>query len=167
MSLGVVLEWTIKSLVIVLTVVMGAAYMSFFERRTLAKIQSRIGPNRAGPQGILQPLADVIKLIFKEELIPAGADRKLFILAPIITVVPVFILMAVIPLGGEATIFGQTFSLGLAADINVGVIYILAIASIAVYGIVIAGWSSFNKYALLGGLRSSARSSVRFSSAVP
>lgn len=157
MSFGVVLEWTIKSLVIVLTVVMGAAYMSFFERRTLAKFQSRIGPNRAGPQGILQPLADVIKLIFKEELIPAGADRIMFILAPIITVVPAFLLMAVIPLGGEAIIFGQTVSLDLAADINVGVIYILAIASIAVYGIVIAGWSSFNKYALLGGLRSSAQ----------
>jgi NADH-quinone oxidoreductase subunit H len=157
MSFGVVLEWTIKSLVIVLTVVMGAAYMSFFERRTLAKFQSRIGPNRAGPQGILQPLADVIKLIFKEELIPAGADRIMFILAPIITVVPAFLLMAVIPLGGETIIFGQTVSLDLAADINVGVIYILAIASIAVYGIVIAGWSSFNKYALLGGLRSSAQ----------
>jgi NADH-quinone oxidoreductase subunit H len=157
MDLGTVLEWIIKSIVILLVVVTGAAYMSFFERRALARIQSRIGPNRAGPQGILQPLADIIKLIFKEELIPAGADRIMFIMAPIITVVPVLILMAVIPLGGEVTIFGQSVSLGLASDINVGVIYILAIASIAVYGIVIAGWSSYNKYALLGGLRSSAQ----------
>jgi NADH-quinone oxidoreductase subunit H len=105
----------------------------------------------------LQPIADGIKLIFKEELIPAGADRPLFILAPIITVIPALILFAVIPLGPDVVIFGRQVSLGLSDNINIGMLYLSAITSIAVYGIVIAGWSSNNKYALLGGIRSSAQ----------
>jgi NADH-quinone oxidoreductase subunit H len=102
-------------------------------------------------------VADGIKLIFKEELIPAQADKMLFILAPIITVVPALLLLAVVPLGPDLQLFGRSFSLTLAPNLNVGVLYILAIASIAVYGIVIAGWSSNSKYALLGGIRSTAQ----------
>jgi NADH-quinone oxidoreductase subunit H len=157
MELSLVLEWLVKSIAIVAFGVVGFAYLTLFERRVLAKMQVRIGPNRAGPWGLLQPIADGIKLIFKEELIPAGADRPLFILAPIITVIPALILFAVIPLGPDVVIFGRQVSLGLSDNINIGMLYLSAITSIAVYGIVIAGWSSNNKYALLGGIRSSAQ----------
>lgn len=157
MTLGLLLEWTIKSVVLITIILGGFAYLTLFERRAIARIQVRIGPNRAGPWGLLQPVADGIKLFFKEELIPDQADKLLFILAPVVTVVPVLILLAVIPLGPDLTLFGRTFSLSLAADVNVGVLYILSVASIAVYGIVIAGWSSNSKYALLGGLRSTAQ----------
>jgi NADH-quinone oxidoreductase subunit H len=117
----------------------------------------RIGPNRAGPLGLLQPVADGIKLLFKEEVIPDKADKIIFVLAPVLTVVPAFILLAVIPFGSEVSILGRSYSLSLAGDVNVGVLYLMAVASISVYGIVLAGWSSNNKYALLGGLRSSAQ----------
>ncbi|MGD2162405.1 MAG: NADH-quinone oxidoreductase subunit NuoH [Anaerolineales bacterium] len=157
MSLALLIEWAIKSIVIVLIIVGGFAYLTLLERRTLARIQVRIGPNRAGPWGLLQPVADGVKLIFKEELIPRDADKVLFILAPVITVLPALIILGVIPLGPEATLFGRTYRLDLASNVNVGVLYILAVASIAVYGIVIAGWSSGNKYALMGGIRSSAQ----------
>lgn len=157
MTLALLLEWSIKSVVIFAIIVVGFAYMTLFERRVQARIQVRIGPNRAGPWGLLQPVADGIKLIFKEELIPAKADRVLFLLAPVITVVPALIILAVIPLGPNLTLFGKEFSLGLASNVNVGVLYILAVASIAIYGIVIAGWASANKYALMGGIRSSAQ----------
>ena len=157
MTIWLLIEWLIKSVVIFAIIIGGFAYLTLLERRTLARFQVRIGPNRAGPGGLLQPVADGIKLIFKEELIPAKADRKLFILAPVITVLPALIILAVIPLGPEISAFGQRIGLGLASNINVGVLYILAVASIAVYGIVIAGWSSNNKYALMGGIRSSAQ----------
>lgn len=152
------LEWVIKSLVVLLVLLTGFAYVTLYERRALARIQTRIGPNRAGPQGFLQPIADAVKLIFKEEFIPAQADKILFILAPILTVVPAMILLAVIPLGTQFTLpFTDRVIHLYVANINVGVLYLAAIASIAVYGIVLAGWSSSNKYALLGGLRSSAQ----------
>jgi len=157
MSLALLIEWAIKSVVIILIILGGFAYLTLFERRVLARIQTRIGPNRAGPWGLLQPVADGIKLIFNEELIPAQADKVLFLLAPVITVVPALIILAVIPLGPEVTIFGRSYYLGLASNVNVGVLYILAVASIAVYGIVIAGWASGNKYALMGGVRSTAQ----------
>jgi len=157
MSWALLLEWVIKSVVIFGIILGGFAYLTLFERRVLARMQTRIGPNRAGPWGLLQPVADGIKLIFNEELIPAQADRVLFILAPVITVVPALIILAVIPLGPEVTLFGRSYYLGLASNVNVGVLYILAVASIAVYGIVIAGWASGNKYALMGGVRSTAQ----------
>ena len=157
MNTTLLLEWLIKSVVIVAFLLGGFAYLTLFERRVLAKMQVRIGPNRAGPWGLLQPVADGVKLIFKEELIPDKADKLVFILAPIITVVPALIVLAVLPFGPAVTIGGRQIHLGLADDINVGVLYILAIASIAVYGITLAGWSSNNKYALMGGLRSSAQ----------
>ena len=151
------LEWLIKSLFVIFALLTGFAYLTWYERRALARIQSRVGPNRAGPQGLLQPIADAVKLIFKEELVPAKADRILFYWAPIITMVPSIILAATIPFGPrDVPLFGREISLAV-ADINVGILYLMSIASIAVYGIVLAGWSSNNKYAMLGGLRSSAQ----------
>ena len=151
-----IIEWVIKAVVILLFCVAGFAYLTFYERRALARMQIRIGPNRAGPSGWLQPMADGIKLIFKEEVIPGRAYKVLFILAPMITVFPALVILAVIPWGTAITIFGRTIPLYL-TDINVGVLYLVAIASISVYGIVIAGWSSNNKYAMMGGMRSSAQ----------
>lgn len=147
----------LKVVLLTFTLLTGFAYLTLFERRTLARIQTRVGPNRVGPWGLLQPAADGIKLIFKEELIPDRADKPLFVLAPILTVIPALIIMAVIPFGPDLTIMGRTVSQSLAADINVGVLYLLAVSSIAVYGITLAGWSSGNKYALLGGLRAAAQ----------
>jgi NADH-quinone oxidoreductase subunit H len=123
----------------------------------LARIQVRIGPNRAGPLGLLQPVADGVKLIFKEDLIPTQADKVIFVLAPIITLIPALIILAVVPLGPPIELFGRTITLGLAPAINVGVLYLMAVSSISVYGIVLAGWSSNNKYSLMGALRSSAQ----------
>ncbi len=156
MDMILVLEWVIKSIFLILFGVIGFAYTTYYERRALARIQTRIGPNRAGPAGLLQPVADGVKLIFNEELIPAKADKILFILAPIITVLPSLIIWAVVPWGTSITIFGKEIPLYL-ADINVGVLYIMAVSSIAVYGIVIAGWSSNSKYPLMGSLRATAQ----------
>jgi NADH-quinone oxidoreductase subunit H len=130
--------------------------VTYYERKTLARMQTRIGPNRAGPWGLFQPVADGVKLIFKEEFIPKNADKLLFILAPVITVVPALIITAVVPWGREITLFGHQIHLYL-ANVNVGILYLGAVASIAVYGIVLAGWSSNNKYAMMGGIRSTAQ----------
>jgi NADH-quinone oxidoreductase subunit H len=146
----------IKAVFIIFLLLAGFAYATFLERRFIAIIQQRIGPNRAGPFGVLQPLADGIKLFFKEDIVPREADKVIFTLAPAITAVPALIVLAVVPVGGDVTLFGYHTSLGL-ADINVGVLYILAVISISVYGVVLAGWASANKYAMLGGLRSSAQ----------
>jgi len=151
-----VLEWAVKSLILILVMLGGFAYLTLYERKVLARIQVRVGPNRAGPWGILQPIADAIKLIFKEELVPAKAYKLIFILAPIVTLVPAVVITAVVPWGPDIQAFGRTIHLYI-ADINVGVLYITSVASIAVYGIVLAGWSSNNKYAMLGGLRATAQ----------
>jgi NADH-quinone oxidoreductase subunit H len=152
------LELVIKAFVMIFVLLTGFAYLTLYERRALARIQVRIGPNRAGWQGVLQPIADAVKLIFKEEFTPAHADKLIFVIAPIVTVVPAMIIAAVIPLGTQFTLpfVNRVISLHV-ADINVGVLYLTAIASIAVYGIVLAGWSSNNKYAMLGGMRSTAQ----------
>lgn len=151
-----ILEWVIKSIALILFGLVGFAYTTWFERRALARIQTRIGPNRAGPAGLLQPVADAFKLIFKEELIPAQADKFLFLLAPALTLLPSLIIWAVVPWGTSITLFGREITLYL-VDINVGVLYIMAVASIAVYGIVLAGWSSNSKYPLLSSLRAAAQ----------
>ncbi len=156
MDAAMIWEWVIKSVIIILVMTAGFAYVTWYERRVLAKMQVRIGPDRVGWQGLLQPVADGIKLIFKEELIPAGADKLIFVLAPVITVIPALVITAVIPWGSIVELFGRTVSLQL-ADINVGVLYILSVTSISVYGITLAGWSSNNKYAMLGGLRATAQ----------
>lgn len=150
------LEWVLKGLILCLLLLTGFAYLTLYERRALARIQIRVGPNRAGPQGLLQPIADAVKLIFKEELTPAKVYKPIFLLAPVLTVVPSLIIAAVIPLGTSFMLFGREINLYV-ADLNVGVLYLASIASIAVYGIVLAGWSSNNKYAMLGGIRSSAQ----------
>jgi NADH-quinone oxidoreductase subunit H len=150
------LEWAIKSVISIVVLLTGFAYMTWTERKFSALLQQRYGPNRAGPFGLLLPVADAIKLIVKEEVIPGGADKVSFLLAPVITVVPALVILAVVPWGPTVEIFGRQISLGL-ADLNVGMLYILAVASIAVYGVALAGWSSNNKYTLLGGLRSSAQ----------
>ncbi len=153
---ALVWEWIIKSLILIIFLTVGFMYVTVYERRFLARIQSRIGPNRAGPFGLLQPAADGLKLIFKEELIPANADKFIFVIAPIITVIPALIVLAVIPWGESLNLFGRQVDL-LISDVNVAVVYIMAVTSISVYGITLAGWSSNNKYALLGGLRATAQ----------
>lgn len=156
MDWSLLFEWVIKSVVLVLILLGGFAYLTLFERKVLARMQTRIGPNRAGPFGLLQPIADAVKLIFKEEFTPDQAQKFIFILAPIITVVPAVAIAAVVPWGETVNLFGRPTTLYL-ADVSVGVLYIMAIASIAIYGITLAGWSSNNKYALLGGLRATAQ----------
>jgi NADH-quinone oxidoreductase subunit H len=156
MTLALVIEWLIKAIVLVFILLGGFAYLTLYERKALARIQMRVGPNRAGPWGILQPIADAVKLIFKEELMPARADKLLFFLAPVVTLVPALVITAVVPWGPTLHVFGRDITLYI-ADINVGVLYIMSVASIAVYGIVLAGWSSNNKYAMMGGLRSTAQ----------
>jgi len=149
-------EWIVKGFVLCLILLTGFAYLTLYERRALARMQVRVGPNRAGYQGLLQPVADAVKLIFKEELTPARVYKVVFVLAPILTVVPSLVLAAVIPLGTSFTLGGRVINLYV-ANLNVGILYLASIASIAVYGIVLAGWSSNNKYAMLGGVRSSAQ----------
>ncbi|MFQ6058076.1 MAG: NADH-quinone oxidoreductase subunit NuoH [Anaerolineae bacterium] len=146
----------VKSIVIVGFLLTGFAYMTWLERKVVAHIQSRIGPNRAGPFGLLQPLADGLKLIFKEDIIPAQADKVIYFLAPAMSLVPALMAFAVVPLGPRVTILGRPLDLYL-ADVNIALLYVLAVSSLGVYGIVLAGWSSNNKYSLLGGLRSSAQ----------
>lgn len=146
----------VHTLILVFGITTGFAYLTFFERRLLARLQARVGPNRAGPWGLLQPAADAVKLMFKEDIMPAEADRVVFVLAPIVATIPALVLFAVIPFGREVTIGGLTIDLTL-ADINIGLLYILAITSIAVYGITMGGWASNNKYSMLGGIRATAQ----------
>jgi len=146
-------------LVVFHALLLSAAAMVWVERRVAAALQQRLGPIRVGWQGLLQPFADVLKLMFKEELRPKAADAILFALAPIISAACAFAAFAVVPFGGETTFFGllsEPIRLQV-ADVNVAALVIFAIASMSVYGIVLAGWSSNSKYSLLGGLRSSAQ----------
>lgn len=156
MSAALIWEWILKSLFLILFLTLAFAYTTLYERKLLARIQSRVGPNRVGPKGLLQPIADAVKAFFKEELEPAGAEKLLFILAPVITMVPALIVLAVVPWGTSVTIGGREIALSI-TDVNVGVLYITAVTSISVYGITLAGWSSNNKYSLLGGIRSTAQ----------
>jgi len=156
MDTALIIEWIVKSLILIVALLVGFMYLTLYERKALARIQVRIGPNRAGPRGWFQPMADGLKLVFKEELIPANSYKLIFILAPIITVVPALIILAVVPWGDTVTLFGREISLSV-SNLNIGILYITAIASISIYGIVLAGWSSNNKYAMLGGIRSSAQ----------
>ena len=157
MDFALLIEWVVKSIVLIVILLTGFAYLTYMERKFLGRFQNRYGPNRAGPLGLLQPVADGVKLIFKEELIPDKADKLIFVAAPIITSVPAWVLLAVIPFGGVVNLFGRPIDLSVAGNVNTGVLYISAITSISVYGIVLAGWSSNNKYATMGGIRSSAQ----------
>src|SRR6266581_2138181 len=150
--------------VVKITVVMGVvlltvAFLTLAERKVLSWMQDRMGPMEVGPYGTLQPIADGIKLFFKEDIIPAGANRFLFSLAPILSLVPAFIGFAVMPYGPnqEIELFGVTIKPFIITDINIGILYILAFTSIGAYGVILGGWASNNKYSLLGGLRAAAQ----------
>jgi len=145
-----------KALAIFVFLVLMTLFTIWAERRVVGRMQHRIGPNRVGPAGLLQSLADGIKLALKEDIIPKAADKVVFVLAPILSVTPSFMAFAVMPFGPEVSVFGHRTNLQL-TDLPVAVLYILAVASVGIYGIVLAGWSSGSTYPLLGGLRSSAQ----------
>lgn len=157
----VVVVKAVLALVLLLTSVL---FMVWFERKAISDLQNRIGPNRAGPFGLFQTVADGLKFFMKEDSLPDRADKRVFILAPYLTAIPAFLVFAVIPIGGdfsggkqgEITVFGHTTLMQL-ADPPIGVLFILAMSSIAVYGIMLAGWSSGSKYPLLGSVRASAQ----------
>src|SRR5947209_13832611 len=132
------------------------AYLQWIERKVIAHIQLRVGPRRVGPHGLLQPLADVIKLMTKEDMIPSHVNTVFYLLAPFMAVTFALISISVIPFGTEINVFGVRTWMQL-TDLNFGVLFILALSSVGVYGVALAGWSSNNKYALIGGLRSSAQ----------
>jgi NADH-quinone oxidoreductase subunit H len=138
--------------IIFLVIMTLAAYLVLVERRLLARIQDRKGPNRVGPQGTLQPIADFIKLLTKEDFCPDAADRWLFYFAPAIAAIPALMTFAVVPFGAPITILGRTVPLQM-ADVNVGLLVFLALSSVAVYSVAIGGWASNSKYALLGSIR--------------
>jgi NADH-quinone oxidoreductase subunit H len=146
----------VKTLVVFVFLMVMTLFMIWAERRVVARMQQRLGPNRVGPFGILQGLADGIKLALKEDLIPSAADRMVFILAPIISAIPAFMAFAVIPFGPTVSIFGKHTNLQL-TDLPVAVLFVLAMSSMGIYGIVLAGWSSGSTYPLLGGVRSAAQ----------
>ena len=147
----------IKILVMFAVVLLTVAELVYTERKISAWIQNRIGPNRVGWKGLLQPYADVIKLLLKEDIVPTAANRFIHTLAPIISIGVAFSTLAVVPIAGETiTMFGREVQMVI-ADVNIGILYILALTSMGVYGLTLSGWSSNNKYSLLGGLRSSAQ----------
>jgi NADH-quinone oxidoreductase subunit H len=146
----------LKIIILLNMVLVAVTYMVLLERKVIAWVQVRLGPMRVGPHGVLQPIADAVKLLIKEDITPARADRWVFTLAPIIVLVPALIVFAVIPFGDEVTLFGRTITLYI-TDINVGLLYVVAVTSIGVYGIILGGWASNSKYPLLASLRASAQ----------
>ena len=147
----------IKSAIVIFALLTAFAYMTLIERRVVAKMQGRLGPNRAGPSGIFQPVADAVKMAFKEQIVPTQAKKSIYLIAPIISVVVALCAFAVVPIGnnwldGKHTVWDPVIG-----DINVGLLWILSISSLAVYGIVLGGWASGNRYSLLGSLRSAAQ----------
>ena len=149
-------EALIKSVIIIIFLLTGFAYMTLFERRAVARLQGRLGPNRVGPAGLFQPIADGVKLVLKEQLTPRDAVLPLYWIAPAISGVVAFLSFAVIPVGPAFEVAGRTIQPWL-ADVSIGILYILAITSLGVYGIVLGGWASGNKYSLIGAIRSSAQ----------
>ncbi len=146
----------LKILIVLNAVLVAVTFMVLLERKVIAWTQVRLGPMRVGPHGILQPIADVIKLMIKEDITPVKADRWIFTMAPMLVLIPALVMFAVIPFGESASLFGREVTLYI-TDINVGLLYIVSVASIGVYGIILAGWSSNSKYPLLAGLRASAQ----------
>src|ERR1700755_3511539 len=146
----------LKIVIVLNATLVGVTYMVLLERKVMAGAQRRRGPMRVGPYGILQPVADAVKLILKEDITPARADKWVFTAAPIIVMVPALITFAVIPFGPVVSLFGRQVSLGI-TDINVGLLYIVSVASIGVYGIILGGWASNSKFPLLASLRASAQ----------
>lgn len=146
----------IRIVIVLVSMLLTAAYLVYFERKIAAWAQNRRGPNRVGWYGALQSFADVFKLLFKEDIVPDAANKKIHTLAPIVALFVAFTTYAVLPIGPEITIAGYKIPLVI-ADVNIGILYVLALTSLSVYGITFAGWSSGSKYSLLGGIRSSAQ----------
>jgi NADH-quinone oxidoreductase subunit H len=137
-----------RSVALIVVLLTAFAYLTWFERKLLARFQVRYGPNRAGPKGLLQPIADAVKAVFKEEFIPDHVDKPIYVLGPILALIPALVIWAVIPVAKGVPAI---------ADVNIGFLWILAIAGVEAYGVILAGWSSNNNYSLLGALRSSAQ----------
>jgi len=155
-DIAFLIESAVKVLIVFGFVLVGVPLIVWMERKVIGHMQDRIGPQRVGPFGLLQTIADGIKLFFKEDLIPAQADRAVFILAPALPVITAFLALSVIPFGDTVEVFGRQVRLQV-TDVNIAVLWILATTSMGVYGIVLGGWASNSKYPLLGGLRSSAQ----------
>jgi NADH-quinone oxidoreductase subunit H len=147
---GIILLLVKLGLVLVV-LLLAAAYLVYAERKLLGRLQIRLGPNRAGPFGLLQPIADAIKLLAKEDLVPEGADRLIFLLAPAVVAVSALLIFAVIPFGRGWTLWGREIPL-VVSDLNVGLLYVFALSSLGVYGVALGGWASNSKYSLMGGI---------------
>ena len=146
-ELQLTLTAVFKIVIVLVPLILGVAYFTYWERKIIGWMQNRLGPNRVGWKGLLQPFADVIKMIFKEVIVPANANRLLFILAPLISLITALVAWAAVPVDPRFVI----------ADINAGLLYILAVTSLGVYGVILAGWASNSKYAFLGAMRSAAQ----------
>jgi len=152
------IEMIVKCVVVFGCLMLAVAYMTLMERKVLGHIQVRFGPNRCGPFGLLQPMADGIKAFFKEDLVPGRSDKAIFVLAPMISIVTAISIFAVIPFGNQFTLPGTDWVIKLrVADVDIGLLYIFALASIGEFGIILGGWSSGNKYGLMGSLRAAAQ----------
>lgn len=154
--LEIIIFAVVKMLIVFTVMMMTVTYLVYFERKISAWAQNRIGPNRVGWNGVLQPFADVLKLLLKEDIVPDMANKKIHMIAPMLALFVAFTTYAVIPFGPSVTVFGYTIPL-VVADVNIGILYVLALTSLGVYAITLAGWSSGSKYSLLGGIRSSAQ----------
>jgi len=146
----------LKLLVVLVALLLLAAYLIYVERRLLGFMQMRLGPNRAGPQGLLQPFADVVKLLTKEDFVPAGADRVIFLYAPAVVAASALLIFAVVPFARGWTFRGQEIP-GVISDLNVGLLFVLALSSLGVYGVALGGWASNSKFSLLGAIRGAAQ----------
>jgi NADH-quinone oxidoreductase subunit H len=154
--INLVLIPAIKSVILVVVLLTGFAYLTWLERKLIARFQMRIGPNRAFKFGLGQPIADALKMIFKEEIVPGHVDKVLYVLAPALAITPALLIFAVVPVGPSLTLFGREIPL-VVGDVNIGLLWVLAMAGVGTYGIILGGWSSNNKYSLLGALRTSSQ----------
>ena len=157
------LTWTAGILILIVklgmvlvVLLLAAAYLVWVERKFLARLQIRYGPNRAGKFGLLQPIADIIKMLTKEDTVPEGADRLIFLLAPAVVAVTALLMFAVVPFGRDMTLWGRKIPLVI-TDLNIGLLFVFALSSLGVYGVALGGWASNSKYSLLGGIRGAAQ----------
>ena len=146
----------VKIVLVLMALLAGAGWLTLGERRLLGWIQLRPGPNRAGPFGLFQPMADIVKLLTKEDVVPDGADRFLFLFAPAVVAAAALLIFAVVPFADALTFMGQKIPMVI-SDLNVGLLFVLALSSIGVYGVVLGGWASNSKFSLLGGVRAAAQ----------